>query len=198
MRRTHRIASLLLALSVTYAPIGASASSASHLVPQTTRPWTGKALTVRVRELWHAIRTNDVAQAGALFFPRSAYIQLKAIVDPAADFQYRLWAFYLLDLAAYRAATVHAGAFVGDRINFADISWIPPGDCENRIGYWHLPGVRLLYRQGNTIRSVGVFSFISWRGVWYVVHLGPNPRPANVGTVDAPALGAGVPGGGGC
>ena len=40
---------------------------------------------------------------------------------------------------------------------------------------------------------------ISWRGEWYVVHLGPNPRPTNTGTVDMPALGPGTPGSaGGC
>ncbi len=194
----RRLGALTLVIALTMAPAGAGAASHRRLLPQTTRPFTGRSLTVRVRELWHAIRTNDVAQAGALFFPLSAYDQLKAVYNPTADFRDRLWAFYLLDLAAYHSATVDAGSFIGDRVNLADMSWIPPGACENRIGYWHLPGVRLLYHEGGTVRSVGIFSFISWRGVWYVVHLGPNPRPANVGTVDAPALGAGVPGGGGC
>ena len=197
MRTRRRLGAVALAVALTLAPATAGATG-HHLLPQTTRPWTGKALTIRVRELWHAIRTNDVAQAGALFFPLSAYVQVKAIYDPAADFRDRLWAFYLLDLAAYHAATLDAGSFIGDRVNLADMSWIPPGGCENRIGYWHLPGVRLLYHEGGTVRSVGIFSFISWRGVWYVVHLGPNPRPADVGAVDAPALGPGVPGGGGC
>ena len=77
--------------------------------------------------------------------------------------------------------------------------WIAPGECENSIGYWHLPGVRLVYRDAGTVRSFAVASLISWRGAWYVVHLGPNPRPSNVGTVDQPADGAGTPGpGGGC
>jgi hypothetical protein len=49
------------------------------------------------------------------------------------------------------------------------------------------------------VRSFGVASLISWRGLWYVVHLGPNPRPSDVGTVDQPAIGPGSPGpGGGC
>ncbi len=197
MTSARRLAALALAAALA---IGPAAGAAGHhrLLPQTTRPPTGKTLTVRVRELWHAIRTNDIAQAGALFFPLAAYVQLKAVYNPTTDFRYRLWAFYRLDLAAYHAATVDAGSFIGIRVDKADIGWIPPGYCENRIGYWHLPGVRLLYHEGGTVRSVGIFSFISWRGVWYVVHLGPNPRPSNVGTVDAPALGAGVPGGGGC
>ena len=194
----RRLGAFALVVALSTAPTAAGASGHHRLLPQTTRPYTGKSLTIRVSELWHAIRTNDVAQAGALFFPLAAYVQLKAVYDPAADFRDRLWAFYRLDLATYHAATIDAGSFIGIRVDTADISWIPPGACENRIGYWHLPGVRLLYHEGGTVRSVGVFSYISWRGVWYVVHLGPNPRPSNVGTVDAPALGAGVPGGGGC
>ena len=58
-----------------------------------------------------------------------------------------------------------------------DAAWTEPRECENLIGYWHLPGVRLVYRHGSRVYSVEVDSLISWRGVWYVVHLGPNPRP---------------------
>jgi len=34
---------------------------------------------------------------------------------------------------------------------------------------------------------------ISWRGQWYVVHLGAVLRRAAIGVVDAPAAGTGVP-----
>ena len=68
-----------------------------------------------------------------------------------------------------------------------------------KIGYWHVPGVRLVFQRGHQVVSVAVASLISWRGVWYVVHLGPNPRPANVGTVDNYRVGPGTPGpAGGC
>ncbi len=173
------------------------ASGATRVVAQTTRPATGVTLDRRVRALWRAIRRDDLALAAPLFFPRGAYVHLKAIYDPSADFTDRLWALFRLDFAAYHAATAGA-TFEGVRVDPADVAWIRPGTCENSIGYWHLPGVRMVYRQRGVERSVGVFSFISWRGVWYVVHLGPNPRPVNVGTLDAPAIGTGVPGGGGC
>ena len=58
---------------------------------------------------------------------------------------------------------------------------------------------RLVYSVKHVVRSVAVASLISWHGVWYVVHLGPNPRPLNIGTVDAPSVGRGVAGpAGGC
>ena len=56
------------------------------------------------------------------------------------------------------------------------------------------PGVRIVYQQGSVVRSFAVDSLISWRGVWYVVHLGPNPRPSDAGTVDQPETGPGTPG----
>jgi len=65
--------------------------------------------------------------------------------------------------------------------------------------YWHLPGVRFVYSVGGAVQSFAIASLISWRGQWYVVHLGPNPRPEDIGTVDQPAAGAGSPGpAGGC
>ena len=181
---------------VSIGPLG-GASGAKHVVSQATRPSTGATLDRRVRALWHAIRRDDLALAAQLFFPRGAYVRLKAIYDPSADFTDRLWALFRLDFATYHAATTGA-TLIDVRVDPADVSWITPGTCENSIGYWHLPGVRMVYRQRGIERSVGVFSFISWRGVWYVVHLGPNPRSTNVGTLDAPVLGTGVPGGGGC
>ncbi len=75
-------------------------------------------------------------------------------------------------------------------------AWIAPGGCYNRVGYWHAPGSRLVYRQGGRIRSFGIYSLISWRGQWYVVHLGLWDRP---GTVLDPSSGMGTYGPpGGC
>ena len=121
-----------------------------------------------------------------------------AIRDPAADYRTRLLALYDLDVAAYHR-WASGSRLVRVTLNPSLAAWIPPGACENRIGYWHLPGVRLVVARRHRLWSVGVFSLISWRGVYYVVHLGPNPRVANVGTLDSPRLGAGSPGpGGGC
>jgi hypothetical protein len=55
-----------------------------------------------------------------------------------------------------------------------------------------MPNARVTYRAGGQLRSFGIASMISWRGVWYVVHLGAVLRSADSGTVDEPALGAGT------
>jgi hypothetical protein len=124
------------------------------------------------------------------------------LADPASDWADRLWAFFRLDVGAYHGATAPNASYAGVLADAGMAQWIAPGVCENHFGYWHLPNVRLVYRfghAGHRQRSYAIASLISWRGSWYVVHLGPNPRPRDVGTVALPADGPSTPGpAGGC
>jgi hypothetical protein len=70
--------------------------------------------------------------------------------------------------------------------------WVPPGVCANRIGYYEVGQSRLVYEEGGVVRSFGIASLISWRGVWYVVHLGAVVRSGSAGVVDDPETGPGV------
>jgi hypothetical protein len=54
-----------------------------------------------------------------------------------------------------------------------------------------VPNARVVYRTDGAVHSFGIASLISWRGVWYVVHLGAILREADAGVVDEPAEGAG-------
>ena len=202
----------VLAASALASTVDAPASTAAPTtttidpgsLPQTSvEPSFGAPLTHQTNALWTDLRTNNVARARSLFFPRSAYLKMKTglLPNPSADYAKRLIAFYDLDVAAYHRYLLTGGAATLVRVAFnrADAAWVAPGHCENLIGYWHLPGVRFVYRHAHKEFSAAVASLISWRGVWYVVHLGPNPRPSDVGTVDNPLSGPGTPGpAGGC
>jgi hypothetical protein len=150
----------------------------------------------RMRALWTGVVTGRLRPAMAAFFPKTAYAQVKAIADPATDYRDRLVSAYRLDLlAAHRLVGAVRARLVGVLVPH-EWTWIPPGACFNGIGYWHAPGSRLVYEQGGALRSFGVFSLISWRGDWYVVHLSSYTAP---GTVDTPASGRGSFGpAGGC
>lgn len=189
----------------TVAPATTTTTIDPGLLPQTSEePSVGSRLDDRIRTLWQAIISDRIDSALPLFFPQRAYQTMKTglLADPAGDFHDRLMSFYRLDLEAYHASLGPDAASVTLlQVSVApeDATWILPGHCENLIGYWHLPGIRMVYREAGVTRSFAVDSVISWHDEWYVVHLGPNPRPANVGTVDQPALGAGTPGPpGGC
>lgn len=150
-------------------------------------------------DLWLAVSTGNAGYARPAFFPESAYKQVKAIADPAADWQARLWHDFVLDVAAAHRRTGGQAKLVKVIVPVRYAQWIYPGVCYNSLGYWHVPGARVEYRTGSHLRSFGIASLISWRGVWYVVHLGAVVRGAVTGLVDSPAAGAGTPGPpGGC
>jgi hypothetical protein len=126
------------------------------------------------------------------FFPQAAYLQVKAIADPAADWRSRLAGGYALDVAAaHRLLGAHpeAARLLRVQVPAGYAHWVPPGACDNRVGYYEVPNSRVVYTAGGALRSFGIASLISWRGVWYVVHLG---AVLQAGSVDDPASGAGV------
>lgn len=199
--------------STTSAPVTSTTSTTAPTttttdpgsLPQTDQePPIAGALMDRLTPLWNAIASGDAGVGMPDFFPKSAYVSMKTgrLPDPAADYEGRLVAFYNLDLPAYHAALGSDPAtakLLAVNANSAYAHWVPVGECENGVGYWHLPGVRMVFSTPQGQKSFSVASLISWRGVWYVVHLGPNPRPSDVGTVDQPADGPGTPGPpGGC
>jgi hypothetical protein len=152
-----------------------------------------------IHDFWLAVTTGDPNYAKPAFFPEKAYEQVKAISDPDYDWQTRLWAEFTLDVAAVHPLIGKNAKLLKVNVPTEYATWIPPGACYNSIGYWHVPGSRVVYEQGGATRSFGITSFISWRGDWYLVHLGALSRPAPVGIVDDAQPGPGVPGPpGGC
>jgi hypothetical protein len=153
-------------------------------------------------DLWTAVVTGRSRAGMQAFFPLSAYRQVKAIYDPAADWNSRLAGDFRLDVAAARRLLGHGAAharLVRVIVPAAQAAWIDPGVCENAVGYWHVGGARLVYRRRGGLHSIGIASLISWRGRWYVVHFGAVLRGGAYGVVDQPSAGTGVPGpAGGC
>jgi hypothetical protein len=147
-----------------------------------------------MQALWRGIRTGSRAAAMPAFFPEGAYAQVKAIADPRGDWAGRLVYDYGLDIAAAHAllgASAAGAQLVEVRVPSGNAHWVDPGACYNQVGYYEVPNSRVVYREGGQIRSFGIASMISWRGAWYVVHLGAVLRPAVVGVVDDPGAGPG-------
>jgi hypothetical protein len=145
--------------------------------------------------LWSGVVRDSVGAAIPAFFPQGAYVQLKSIAAASSDWTNRLVHDYGLDIAA--AHTLLGRHAASARLIAVDVTssyghWIPPGVCDNRIGYYEMPNARVVYREGGQIRSFGIASMISWRGVWYVVHFGAILRSSDTGMVDDPALGRGI------
>jgi hypothetical protein len=139
--------------------------------------------------LWHGIVANSVGAALPAFFPEQAYMRLKAVSDPAGDFHNRLLGGYRLDIAAAHALVTPQDRLLTVNVPAQYAHWVPPGVCANRVGYYEVPNARVVYTGRGGTRSFGIASMISWRGVWYVVHLGSVLTP---GSVDDPSSGPGT------
>ena len=144
--------------------------------------------------LWQGIVSGSPAAARPAFFPESAYLQLKTVWDPGSDYTDRLLADFGADLgAAHELLGPDAGRARLVAVNVPEQygHWIPPGVCDNRVGYDEVANSRVVYRVDGQVRSFGIASLISWRGEWYVVHLGAILRSTSGGVVEDPEIGPG-------
>ncbi len=168
-------------------------------LPQTTTfpSARGAQFQGEMSALWQGVVSGSLPPALPAFFPESAYLQVKAITDPASDYVHRLLGGFGADLvAAHNGLGADPGGahFLNVEVPSQYGHWVRPGTCYNRIGYFEVPNSRLVYEDSRgQVRSFGIASMISWRGVWYIVHLGAVARTSDQGVVDDPAVGPGTP-----
>jgi hypothetical protein len=148
-----------------------------------------------MRALFTSIVTDTPATASGAFFPQGAYVQLKDIDGASYDYQHRLLGDFDVDVMAAHAE-LGAGA-AGANLTSVQVPmqyahWVPTGECENRVGYFEVANSRVVYTEDGVTRSFGIASLISWRGEWYVVHLGAILRPGSGGVVLDPEAGTGT------
>jgi hypothetical protein len=122
---------------------------------------------------WQAIVADDPTPAMPFFFPLAAYLQVKAISNPASDWQQRLVAAYQRDIHALHASL--GGAPGPAQLVGIDVppsaQWVLPGREYNRLPYWRVYGAQVHYSVAGRSGSFAIASMISWRGHWYIVHL---------------------------
>jgi hypothetical protein len=165
--------------STTPAPTTTSTTVDPGTLPQTTARPSGSdpAFLARMALLWQAVVTGDAPAALPAFFPEAAYLQVKAIANPDADWHQRLVRLYEEDIAALHARLGgRPAAFVDVTVPDAAATWVLPGAEYNKGSYWRVYGSVVHYTVGGQPASFEVQSLISWRGQWYVVHLVTPPR----------------------
>jgi hypothetical protein len=145
-------------------------------------------------DLFDAISQGTPPTAAGAFFPEAAYLQLKTIAGAASDYEHRLVGDYDLDILAANAAMGPGAAtatLVSVDVPMQYAHWVPPGVCDNSVGYFEVANSRMVYSSGGRTGSFGIASLISWRGEWYVVHLGAILRSGSGGEVLDPEAGTG-------
>jgi hypothetical protein len=157
-------------------PIDATTLGDPGTLPQTRdHPGTTSApFTTGVQALWQGIVDDDPATAMPFFFPLGAYLQVKAVRDPTHDWQTRLVAAYTRDIHTLHAqlgAGTKDATLIGLTAPDGAATWVNPGQESNKLGYWRVYGSTLRYSIGGRTLSLAIYSLISWRGEWYVVHV---------------------------
>jgi hypothetical protein len=125
--------------------------------------------------LFRAIIEDNAELALPFFFPLVAYEQVKAIAKPARDWETRLVRLFKRDIHTYHQRLGRDRdqcKFLRIEVTEPAVNWMKPGTEGNHIGYYRVLRSVLYYQdaQGRE-RQLGITSFISWRGEWYVVHL---------------------------
>jgi hypothetical protein len=163
-------------VSTTVSPTTASTTDPGALPQTDERPAASDAtFTAGVQGLWQAVQQDRPELAMPFFFPQAAYLQVKAISDPATDYQQRLIANYEQDIHTLHAqlgADAAGAQFDSIDVPDAQAVLVQPGEESNKLSYWRVYGTTLRYTEDGEARSFPVTSLISWRGQWYVVHLG--------------------------
>lgn len=145
-------------------------------LPQTDEKPTGSgaAFEARMNLLADAIMANDPDMAPSTFFPVEAYKQTKKNTDPAADWKNRLIANFRVDVAdAHRKLGPNASTAVFKGARVPDTAkWVKPGEEYNVGPYWRVFKTQMDFAVDGRPVTIPIESMISWRGQWYVVHLG--------------------------
>jgi hypothetical protein len=146
-------------------------------LPQTEdKPSTSSAAFRKNVELVAAaILSGDPTPAHRAFFPLVAYRQVKAIADPARDYERRLLASFDRDVREYHRVLgkdPSGVTFAGIDVPEARVEWMKPGREGNKVGYYRVLRSKLRFTLASgREKSFELTSLISWRGEWYVVHL---------------------------
>jgi hypothetical protein len=165
------------------------------------RPTIDANFDARLARYWQHVLAGAAGPADDFYFPRTAYLQLKTLANAGGDFDGRLYHDYRNDVIADHRLVTSGGAgakVLGVDVPEASVHWVPPGVEANSIGYWQVSYPRIRYEVGGQQRSYAISSLISWRGQWYVVHLGPNWRPGEGGWVCTPQPPTALPISAGC
>jgi hypothetical protein len=165
------------AAPVTSPTATSTAATDPGALPQTDQKpvASGATFDAGVQGLWQAVVQDSPDLAMPFFFPKAAYLQVKAISDPSTDYEQRLIANYRQDIHALHAqlsADAASARFVGIDVPDGQAVMVQPGEESNKLSYWRVYGTTLRYSVKGGSGSFRITSLISWRGEWYVVHVG--------------------------
>jgi len=125
----------------------------------------------RLKLLFEAIVKDDPARAVDVFFPRDAFLQVKAMQNPGRYWD-KLKARFEQDIHTLHKSVGSVSGARYERFELAKRGGlIAPGDEGNKLAYWASRHSFLFYRVGKQLKKLEVRVAITWQERWYVIHL---------------------------
>jgi hypothetical protein len=125
----------------------------------------------RARALFEAIVQDAPERAAESFFPRDAFLQVKAMRQPGRYYD-RLRARFDQDIHALHHTLGDPSRARFERFELAQRGgFVLPGEEGNHLPYWASRHSYLHYRAGDALKRFEVRVLITWQERWYVIHL---------------------------
>jgi hypothetical protein len=123
------------------------------------------------KRLLQAIIDDQPEAALDTFFPRAAFVQVKAMQKPERYYD-KLRARFVADIHALHERTPElAHAQFVKLVLGSRGGWVRPGEEGNRLPYWAARHALLHYRVAAVTHTLELRVLISWQQRWYVIHL---------------------------
>jgi hypothetical protein len=123
----------------------------------------------RAQLLFEAILRDDPTQAKEVFFPRDAFLLVKAMPNPGRYYD-KLYARFEQDIHALHRMVAQDARF--ERFELSKRGGhVKPGEEGNRLPYWAARHCFLHYRERGEAKQLEVRVLITWQERWYVIHL---------------------------
>jgi len=164
--------SILAAAALTHAQarVPIPPENQASLTEAPPRPPVGDA-EAGARALLDAIVHDEPARAMSFFFPRDAFLQVKAMQNPGRYYD-RLRERFETDIHALHRATPNLDQAEFERLELVRRGgWVHAGEEGNRLPYWASRHSWLHYRVGRSKRKIELRVLITWGQRWYVIHL---------------------------
>jgi hypothetical protein len=156
-------------VALAHAETTVPAHNAASLSEPPPRPPVGDA-DEKARRLFDAIVHDDPARAADFFFPRDAFVLVKAMAEPGR-YHDRLRKRYDDDIHALHK-TLAPGDKEFERFELVKRGgWVKVGEEGNRLPYWVSRHSWLHYRAAGKPQKLEVRVLITWDDRWYVTHL---------------------------
>ncbi len=121
------------------------------------------------------LEKNDATAAPGLFFPREAFLRLKAMKG-ASGYYDQLVKWFVADVEREHKKLGGKNGWTFDGFVKGRCVWKEKGSEYNDVAYWSCYRSHFFLKRENERVKIDLKTMINWGDQWYITHLGPIPK----------------------